>query len=393
MIVMTPETIDRTSSATESNEDENSMLEDALESVKSMTAGFSSDNSFVGTLISRMNPALCLTPHSDTTSSCVIVDDSWFEPTPISVTIKTLLGPLRSEGRGRTVALQRIYRLTDREHEANRVAAVCTTKYDLIGAILPSLAPTGSSIDRRQALLLINNLCIPMENKAAILLGDQGHSLVSAFLETIRARVSECYLAVVCLFNLSLLPEAKPILFRYVPSQRKPETHSETYLKKTMSLLRTIESLTRDCLPFVINLDHASDVLSVEREAVRWSLCLMRHLSALKENAVVVANETMFPSAAIQCLEVSLQTNSDLGFWRQDSLETSSLMILVHLAQHGAKCVERLRSYTNVQPVLRQLKGKGGIHELRAITVLRILEETPIETDSGKTSRKLRNWV
>jgi hypothetical protein len=214
-----------------------------------------------------------------------------------------------------------------------------------------------------------------MENKAAILLGDQGLSLISALLETISARVSECYLAVVCLFNLSLLPEAKPILFRYVPSQRRPETHSATYLKKTTSLLRIIESLTKDCLPFVINPDHASDVLSVEREAVRWCLCLMRHLSSWKENAIVVAKETIFPSAAIQCLEVSLQTNSDLDFWRQDSLETSSLMILVHLAQHGAECVERLRSYSNVQPVLRQLQGKGGIHELRAVTVLQILEE------------------
>lgn len=116
---MTPETIDRTSSATESNEDENSMLEDALESIKSMT-GFSSDDSFVGTLISRMNPASCFTANSDTNTSCGIVDHPWFEPTPISVTIKSLLGPLRSEGRGRTVALQRIYRLTDREHEANR---------------------------------------------------------------------------------------------------------------------------------------------------------------------------------------------------------------------------------------------------------------------------------
>ncbi len=210
-------------------------------------------------------------------------------------------------------------------------------------------------------------------------MGDQGHPLVSALLETIRARVSECYLAVVCLYNLSLLPEAKPILFRYIPSQRRPETHSATYLKKTTSLLRTIESLTKDCLPLVINIDHASDILSVEREAVRWSLCLMRHLSALRENAVVVANETIFPLAAIQCLQVSLQSNIDLGFWRQDSLETSSLMILVHLAQNGEECVERLRSYTNVQPVLRQLKGKGGIHELRAITVLQILEEAPID--------------
>jgi hypothetical protein len=120
MMVMTPEVIDRTSAATGSNEDENSMLEDALESVKSMTGFSSDDSSFVGTLISRMNPASCLTPHFDTNSSCVIVDNSWFEPTPVSVTIKSLLGPLRSEGRGRTVALQRIYRLTDREHEVNR---------------------------------------------------------------------------------------------------------------------------------------------------------------------------------------------------------------------------------------------------------------------------------
>ena len=103
--------------AEESNEDENSMLENAFEGMKNVV-GYSSD-SFVGTLVSRMNPASCLTPDYDASSSFV-VDTSWFEPPSISATIKGLLGPLRSEGRGRTAALQKIYRLTDREHDANR---------------------------------------------------------------------------------------------------------------------------------------------------------------------------------------------------------------------------------------------------------------------------------
>lgn len=251
---------------------------------------------------------------------------------------------------------------------------MCTTKFDLIGALLPSLSPGGSGIDRRQALLLINNLCIPMENKAAIMLGEPCGTLIPVLLATIRSRVQECYLAVVCLYNLSLLTEAKSILFRYIP---QPESRSETFSEKPTSLLRTIELLTKDCLPFVIK-ENSSEVLSVEREAVRWSLCLMRHLSAVKENAILVANETIFPFAAIQCLELSLQHGKDLGFWRQDSLETSSLMILVHLAQHGEDGVSRMRSYTNVLPVLRQLKGRGGIHESRAVTLLKILEAPPM---------------
>lgn len=219
-----------------------------------------------------------------------------------------------------------------------------------------------------------------MENKAAIMLGEPCVTLIPALLAIIRSRVPECYLAVVCLFNLSLLPDAKPILFRYIPPaslERQPGAHSETFSEKSTSLLRTIESLTKDYLPFVTKLDKALQIVSVEREAVRWSICLMRHLSAVRQNALIVANETIFPSAAIQCLEVSLQNGKDLGFWRQDSLETSSLMILVHLAQHGEDCVSRMRSYTNTLPVLRQLNGKGGIHESRAVTLVRILEQSP----------------
>lgn len=276
-----------------------------------------------------------------------------------------------------------------------RIAAICTTKLDLLSALLPSLSPNGSSVDRRQALLLINNLCIPMENKAVIMLGEPCDTLLPALLTTIRSRVPECYLAIVCLFNLSLLVESKPILLRYVPPASLESDCSETFFENSTSLLRTIESLTKGYLPFVTKLEKSSDILSVQREAVRWSFCLMRHLSTLAENAVVVANKTIFPFAAIQCIEVSLQTGKDLGFWRQDSLEASSLMILVHLAQHGEECISPWRSET-VMPVLRRLKGKGGIHESRAVTLLQILEQPLAQiicTADSEIKEEKKEWV
>lgn len=239
-----------------------------------------------------------------------------------------------------------------------------------------------------------------MENKAAIMLGEPCATLIPALLTIVRARVPECYLAIVCLFNLSLLTEAKPILFRYVPpvsTKRPSEAPPATFSDNPTSLLRTIESLTKDYLPFVTKLEKASNILSVEREAVRWSLCLMRHLSTLAENAAIVANETIFPFAAIQSLEVSLQHGKDLGFWRQDSLEASSLMILVHLAQHGEECIAPWRS-ENALPVLRQLRGQGGIHESRAVALIQILELPPMiaegcaSEDSGFNEEK-KEWV
>lgn len=119
-MVMKPNSIDGTRNpAEDSSEDENSTLEDAFEGVKNVVGYYSSD-SFMGTLISRMNPASCLNPdYVSDVSSSIVVDTSWFEPS-VTATIKGLLGPLRSEGRGRTAALQKIYRLTDREHESNR---------------------------------------------------------------------------------------------------------------------------------------------------------------------------------------------------------------------------------------------------------------------------------
>lgn len=118
MMIMKPSEMDRTREvAEEGSEDENSMLEEALEGVKSAVGS----DSFVGTIISRMNPASCLSPQcvSDV-SSTFVVDKSWFEPPPVSATIKSLLEPLKSEGRARAAALQKLYRLTDREHESNR---------------------------------------------------------------------------------------------------------------------------------------------------------------------------------------------------------------------------------------------------------------------------------
>lgn len=124
MMIMKPSLIDGTRKGDgEGNEDENSILEGAFQGIKNAVdrSSESFSDSFVGRVISRMNPASCLSPECVLdASNSFVVDKTWFEPPSIATTIKSLLVSLKSAGRERSAALQKLYRLTDREHESNR---------------------------------------------------------------------------------------------------------------------------------------------------------------------------------------------------------------------------------------------------------------------------------
>jgi len=241
---------------------------------------------------------------------------------------------------------------------------VCTTKYNVVTSVLPCLS--GSSQDRRQALLLLGNLFIPAENKATILLGDTARLLLPVLLRLIRQRQAEAYLAAVCLFNLSFLDSGKQFLMDYVaPDDAETvPTEYKHYVQprdNPRSLISTLESVLWEYLPFVQN---RPTTLSVQVELVHWSMATLRNL-------VVVDPNYVFQRTRIVTVALSaLQDPQDLSLWKRDSLEDSSLVLLVQLAHAGC-----LNNSQELQGTLTQLLGKGGIHESRARAILDSLEE------------------
>lgn len=235
-------------------------------------------------------------------------------------------------------------------------------------------ATTGNANDRRQALLILNNLCIPTGNKNAILFGDSVEDLLTALCNVIRARLNESYLSIAVLTNLSSFQDdhAKVMLLNFVVSSAPKETAPETYKLKLPiddpdSLLRTLEALLTDYAPY-------SQQESVEQQGCRWAVNVMRNLVTVDENAISVA-KTSIPAIAVQFLTIA---KLDLKKWTRDSLEDASLMLLVHLGKLDT-CLELLTPNESLVQatieVLEKIQETEGIHQKRAEALVERLEE------------------
>lgn len=216
-----------------------------------------------------------------------------------------------------------------------------------------------------------------MENKAVILLSETVHSLLPALLYIITERLEESYLAAACLFNLSLLEDGKMLMLSYtVPlsslSGAKATQHIDNRPEDdtlSLSLLRILEKLMLDYAPF---LAASTAKTSVQSEAFRWSMGILRNLVTNQYNARIVALKTIVPALAVNCLNQAA-TNTYLEQWTRDSLPDACLMLLIHLAQSDEECLTPLRG-TDYTDALTKIKG-GGIHELRAKVLLGVLDD------------------
>lgn len=336
----------------------------------------SSSASSLQQFLERISPTQCLGPVRDNAAAC---HNPLFDEEDIEDIVEVLLKDLKNEGKLRTAALQKLYRMTDRERQQNRIPVMCTTRYDIISKLIPCMTSKSLATDRRQALLLVSNLCVPPENKAAIMLGEPAKNLLPVLLDIVTNRLPESYLATVCLFNLSFLEESKQFLFTYVPpempgdKESKLDYHHYAPIQDPTSLLRTLEAAMKEFLPFVVSLpENQRHVMSVEGEVIRYAMGVFRHLSTIDDIAIKIAKETIIPGVAVQCLKASL--GKDLALWKRDSMEDACLMLLVRLSQHGEECIEVLRS-DETESVLASLKGRGGIHETRATALLRLLQQ------------------
>ena len=254
----------------------------------------------------------------------------------------------------------------------DRVPVVCSKKFDTMNALVPCLSPDASHTDRRQALLLLNNLCIPQDNKKQILLGERRDVMLHSLLLILQRRLPEVHIAAASLYNLSFLEETKLMLLQYTPPPSLMMGEEGSAISKSQSsLLRIVEDMVVDFTP-CLSLGTRKTTSTVEAASVRWCMALMRNLVTERDNATIVAAKTKFPVLAAQIL---LESDGDLSHWKRDSVEDSSLLLLLLLVRTGGDEACRAMDCGELRAACHAVSQYPGIHGVRAGVIAQRLEE------------------
>uniref|UniRef100_A0A7S2UNS6 Uncharacterized protein n=1 Tax=Attheya septentrionalis TaxID=420275 RepID=A0A7S2UNS6_9STRA len=305
------------------------------------------------TVMDRIDPRTCLRGTSGTKMEPELVE-----------TVPVILQQIEDELQ-RVEALKQLYRLTDRSHKHNRVPIVCTTKWNVLLSLIHCLRVDvlGASDDRRLACLALNNLSIPFENKAVMILGSEATNLLCALLSVIQSGHPESYLCCICLMNLTFLEDAvQPVLY-FSPSSYNLRA-SGGPLDNPFSLLRTIETMLRMYSPFIL-----SKVVSVEGEAVRWATGLIRNAVKKEKNASLIA-KTEIPALVVGNIRNSPHP---VGAWTRDSLEDLSLLVMCSMSRFSDS--KKVLNAVGACEAVERVIGLGGIHDFRATVIQSSLQE------------------
>ena len=237
--------------------------------------------------------------------------------------------------------------------------------------------PTIDTNSRKLVCKILNDLSIPFDNKAIMVLGPHRDLLLSSLLRVVQHHYPEsCYWSCACLMNLSILDDAKLVLMNYelkplpdnnpISEQTRPESSTE---QQSSSLLRIFESMMSTYIPLLAS----TDVVSVESLAVRWATGLFRNLATVDEHAMRIA-QTEIPLMLSQYLDAAFRIKP-LCKWTTDSLEDLALGLLgmlvrmpetrTHLEKHhDAEIKSNLKSIAN---------DGQGIHSMRAKVISKSL--------------------
>ena len=217
-------------------------------------------------------------------------------------------------------------------------------KYKIVDTLVTLLSKPEN---RRMALLTLNNLAIPLENKHICM----ANSALLTGLYTILKELSpDTYLACLCLRNLACLEETS--YARLLSFQ----------LEDGQDLMALLQTLTLTFAPSLLETTNTKFLLqSVEAHALKWSAGILRQLSTNHPQAVVNKHEGTI--LTILKLVAHLSEHLPLHHWTPDSLGDSCLMLLVNLAQTNTTT---LLKEVSAQRYLTHLIGKGGIHDTRA---------------------------
>jgi hypothetical protein len=232
----------------------------------------------------------------------------------------------------------------------------------VIGRLTRCLANPDSSNERRLSCLILNDLSIPFDNKAVMVLGEQGDALFKTLLEVIQHGYPEAYLCCSCFMNLSILEGGKRHLMNYEPSKLA----CQAPLNNTSSLLRVMEQMMTKHAPFLL-----SPLVSVEGQAVRWAMGMFLNLSTVPENDLLIVQTTV-PTLAVQFLQ---STPHPLCKWTRDSLEDYCLSLLAKLVRFPGSLKLLKRHHSELGSSLKHLVDEMGIHSMRASLIIsRLLE-------------------
>ena len=235
-------------------------------------------------------------------------------------------------------------------------------------------------------------------------LGNSSNVLIASLTKIIFLQLPESYMCFICLMNLTHLEDAvSPILYfspnsdfpvvsnsstkRLLRVSSKQKLFKETYWfhenkssswdknvqqnnkNTTQTQSRSNSTVLVDHNSFINSMERCmktftpflqSEVLSVEKEAIRWSLGLLRNITKTKEHCALII-ETEIPAMIVSFIK---STNSPVLQWTENSIEESSLLIMCNLVQYniGQDALKRLKAHKAVEPII----GKGGIHDFRA---------------------------
>lgn len=266
---------------------------------------------------------------------------------------------------------------------------VCSSQWDVLTALCCVLEDSNTTQrDYRQALLVLSNLTVPVENKAVVLLQpDHAQRVLQVLCNGIAASTTntssnnnnntktsqdqqqqqqqpqqrmatDVDLCCAVLFNLSYLHDGRPVLVNFVPQQTETLGPNGATATTTTTLLSTLQDLMERCLPYVAPSpppqqdQQQVEIQSVQRQAMRWTMGFFQNLCGNSNPSVAapaMQQAPQLPLIALQVLQrtpvpatTTITTSSSssssggdavtISQWKPQSLEDFCLGFLVELA-------------------------------------------------------------
>jgi hypothetical protein len=220
-------------------------------------------------------------------------------------------------------------------------------KYRILDDLVPLLLETET---RRMALLILNNLTIPIANKPFIL---DHLEIMQALYRILQELPPETYLACLCIRHVScpgqLFPE-RLLTIHFVENDRDD------------NLMSLLEILTVTFAPYLMmRTDCKALVRSAEAQALTWSTGIVQQLS--KTFPKLVAERSAYLVVILKLIQ-HLSQHLPLHHWKLDlSLGDFCLTIIFQLAQAN---VAELRVLLLEDPTYLTFIRGNGIHAMRA---------------------------
>ena len=215
------------------------------------------------------------------------------------------------------------------------------------------------------ALLLLNNLSIPYDNKIIMISGHCSLQLLDCLCRIFDKDIPERVLACICLVNLSLHElSAKSILYHAPIQDWCPDL---SLLYNPESFIKILER------SLVLKFDSTPVELSIEKESLRWACSLAKNLCSCEENANLLSL-SQIPSSLLTLLEKSVQLPS---IWTVESVEDSALRALCRFADWPILKITLIEA--NAPDIISNFTGGQDIYDYKSHLILSSLTSKNIE--------------